>query len=895
MRYFFPFLLVIASIPGKAQHAANKVDALLLQAEYDRVIEYIDQQAVGDAAGDFFYGNKKAEALIHLGKFEAAGTLLNRLKKNEEQYSPLERSVLLTNFGFLYLNQGRYDLALESLQHALQLLTQHQLENTLEAAQAMNFLGQVYKSTGKDRQAIEQMQMVLNIRQDKIKSEHPLIAAAYNDLGFVYSQIDNEKALDYYEKALGMYKKLYGTQHPKIAIASTNLGFIYRDEKLYGDAINHFETALNIWKNEHANPHPTKAFVLFNLGKTYLQMGNRQATRDYFREALDMYTRSYGDKHPDIATVLNAMGNLEIEAGRYNEALRLYQQALKANVSDFNNDDVSANPVLKNFYHGNVLLYSLLFKAEAFEQRHFRKTLKFNDLNLALQTLQRCDSLIDNLRQQISNENDKIALGVIANQVYADGVRIAYATAQVALHKKRYCELAFYFAEKSKSAVLQEAISDTEAKSYAGIPPALLDEEKSIRASIAMTAQKLAEKPDAAEERTLRETLFNLNRRYESFIHRLENEYPQYFDLKYNSTSPSIAELQRVLNDDAAVVSYFIDEHSHHLYIFLITQNRLRITERPLPETFNRHLTGLRNGILFLESKTYIRSASSLARILLPPNIPPSVKDLVILPAAKLSTLPFETLLTNKVDDGENRYASLPYLLKRFNIRYEFSAGLLLQKTKSRQKPAQPAVLLCAPVQFSGREPLQELPATRTEVQEIASLFAQKQYDQALLIGEQAAEERIKETDLKKYAFLHFATHGVVDEVEPERSRIFLQSASEREDGNLYTGEIYNLELNADLVTLSACETGLGKISKGEGVVGLSRALVYAGAKNIIVSFWKVADESTALLMKDFYRILLEQRTNPYSRNLWKAKLNLLKHLDYAAPYYWAPFIWIGY
>ena len=155
------------------------------------------------------------------------------------------------------------------------------------------------------------------------------------------------------------------------------------------------------------------------------------------------------------------------------------------------------------------------------------------------------------------------------------------------------------------------------------------------------------------------------------------------------------------------------------------------------------------------------------------------------------------------------------------------------------------------------------------------------------------ANQRLNRDHLN-YSLVHFATHGVVDENSPELSRIFLQSDSESEDGNLFAGEIYNLKLNADLVALSACQTGLGKISKGEGVIGLSRALVYAGAKNIVVSFWSVADESTAKLMTDFYKQLLENPNVNYSEDLRKAKLDLMKG-EYAAPYYWAPFILIGF
>jgi CHAT domain-containing protein len=132
-----------------------------------------------------------------------------------------------------------------------------------------------------------------------------------------------------------------------------------------------------------------------------------------------------------------------------------------------------------------------------------------------------------------------------------------------------------------------------------------------------------------------------------------------------------------------------------------------------------------------------------------------------------------------------------------------------------------------------------------------------------------------------------------VDESSPELSRIFLQT-SDREDGNVYSGEIFNIKLNANLCVLSACQTGLGKYSKGEGVIGLSRALVYAGARSIIVSYWSVADDSTAELMTEFYRILLADPSLSARVALQRAKVTMIQKGRYASPYFWAPFVLIG-
>jgi tetratricopeptide (TPR) repeat protein len=876
-----------------SQPIIRKADSLLLNSEYEAALKLLNaNSSTSDPATRYIVENKKAEALTRLGKFDEAEKILNALNGN---ISPDLQGITKTNLGFLYLNQGRNDRALETLQQAIHDFEKANKGSGLEAAQAMTYLGLVYKSTGKHAQAEEQLLMALSLRQRLLKGDHELIAASYNDLGFAYGEIDNDKALDYYEKALTIYQKLHGKEHPKIAIASTNIGFTYRALILYGDAVNNLETALKIWEKVYTRPHPSKAFVLLNLGKTYLAMGDKKAALGYYDKALAMYKSSYGNKHPEIAAVLNEIGALDLDAEEFGRALTTYQDALRANVPDFESNDLAVNPSLEVFYHGNVLLYSLLGKARVFEARHLQKSLKFSDLDLALETLQRCDALIDKLRQQSTNESDKISLGVVANEVYANGVRMAHEAAAVALHKKKYRELAFYFAEKSKSAVLLEAISDSDAKSFAGIPAPLLEEEKVLKSAIAMTAQKLAQKPSADEEKYLRETAFSLNRSYEGFVKKLETQFPGYFNLKFNAASPSIGQLQQLLDDQTALLSYFLDEtnDNNRLYIFQITRKSYKIIDHAVPAEFDKYITGLRNGLYFNVLGPYATAARNLFKLLIP-TLPRRIKDLVILPTGRLGTLPFETLLTKKTAVTQSSFAGLPYLIKQYQVRYEFSAGLLLQKTKQAGTRA-PSIFLCAPIRFPDNDNLNELPATESEVKEISALFASKKIDNVIYTGKDASEDIVKGSGLKKYSLLHFATHGIVDENDPQLSRIFLQSASGAEDGHLFAGEIYNLEMDASLVTLSACQTGLGKISKGEGVIGLSRALVYAGAKNIMVSFWSVADESTSELMKKFYQQMLEKPAAGYSSNLREAKLALLATEKYAAPYYWAPFILIGF
>jgi CHAT domain-containing protein len=321
------------------------------------------------------------------------------------------------------------------------------------------------------------------------------------------------------------------------------------------------------------------------------------------------------------------------------------------------------------------------------------------------------------------------------------------------------------------------------------------------------------------------------------------------------------------------------------MFQFVITSNRFKSHERTLPENFERLAKGLMNGIYFRDFNAFAKCADGLKSVLTPQTNKPNV---TVIPSGRMSTLPLEVLPVGKMGAS---FETTKYLVSKHAISSEFSVGLIAQKSKS-QMTAQQSIFLCAPVRFPGKDNLDELPGTESEIKAIADLFpsATKQ----VLLYADANEGKIKTNDINKYNYLHFATHGVVDETEPELSRIFLNDGT-GDDGHLFAGEIYNLNLNADLAVLSACQTGLGKYSKGEGVIGLSRALVYAGARNLVVSFWSVADQSTSQLMTDFYATLLKNQDKGFRYALQQSKLKMIGSKNFSDPYFWAPFVLIGF
>jgi CHAT domain-containing protein len=297
---------------------------------------------------------------------------------------------------------------------------------------------------------------------------------------------------------------------------------------------------------------------------------------------------------------------------------------------------------------------------------------------------------------------------------------------------------------------------------------------------------------------------------------------------------------------------------------------------------------GFNNSLFYSDFDTYKKTATALTKVLVP-KLNSSIKQVVIVPSGRLGTLPFEALPLNvkKITDFRNA----EFLVNKYSVSYEFSTTLMVQMNGTPStRSGDASIYLCAPVQFPEKDNLSELPGTEAEVNTIAGLFGNSAQVAKFM---DANETSIKKSDLSRFNYLHFATHGIVDETEPELSRIFL-NGSKQDDGNLFSGEIFNLQLKADLAVLSACQTGLGKFSKGEGVIGLSRALTYAGAKSIIVSFWSVSDESTAELMTAFYKTILQNKNKNLPSALREAKLQLIKDDKFSAPYYWAPFILIG-
>lgn len=187
---------------------------------------------------------------------------------------------------------------------------------------------------------------------------------------------------------------------------------------------------------------------------------------------------------------------------------------------------------------------------------------------------------------------------------------------------------------------------------------------------------------------------------------------------------------------------------------------------------------------------------------------------------------------------------------------------------------------------------IQPLPETQREVTELARLFRANDRQATAYLFAEASEGNMRRAAISSCRYLHIATHGIINDEEANLSGLLLYPDSlSMEDDILAVGEVYNLQLNAELVVLSACETGIGQLATGEGVLGFSRAFLYAGAENLLVSLWKVQDDATTELMIEFYQYLLKNEKPRYADLLREAKLSLIGSEQFNHPYFWSAFI----
>jgi CHAT domain-containing protein len=550
-----------------------------------------------------------------------------------------------------------------------------------------------------------------------------------------------------------------------------------------------------------------------------------------------------------------------------------------------------------------------------------------------LRTMGRNEDALEHYRESIAGIERLRSVALNTEQgragVLAKSHNTYAETADLLVDMHRDAE-AFATAERGRARAFLEML----ALARHGLPDDLTPEQKAQekvlleQASVAQKAlwkEGLAAKDEEQHRTELRRAEANL----QAFHIELRQENPRYASVRYPEPV-DVSNVQKDLLDSKTVLVEFLLGSKRSL-IWVITRDSVTVQSLPPRQQIEaavaeyRRLLDNKASFLTLHSslENIALHGTALYRTLLGPirQAIPAGSSLIIIPDGPLNYLPFETLVIGSKRDPEGDVWPI-YQLEQNTITYAPSASALLAVRTINSETSRwdktllafgdPVVQFHRPGAETGAESaipkpttfdlytergfsITRLPFTREEVLGIARLFPLDQ--RRLYLGPSARASAIKDESLNNnYRYIHFATHALIDETAPDRSGIvFSPDSTSQEIGVLQSGDIVRLRLNADLVTLSACSTGLGQMINGEGVLGLTRAFFYAGARNVTVSLWNVNDSATSSLMKGFYTRLNEGA--PKAEALRRAKLRLLNgsNLAWRNPYFWGAFVLVGY
>lgn len=839
-------------------------------------------------------------------------------------------AIIYNGLGSLYFRQGFNGKARKYYRKSLDVYLNLGPKYESIVAGRYNNLGIVANSRGDYDQALEYYRKSLDTKL-KLAGRNPANATTLGNIGKTYSEKrEYEQAIQIHQESLDIVLNAENRDSLKLAWTYGNLASVKFKLGRYDEALSDHNIALSILKRYfHDKSHYRIAGEYLEVAECYLGKGNFDKAMLYYHKSLSMSRAIFGDNHASVARAYCGMGRTLEERRDDETALNYYQSALKALSSGSetrhaNLDSVSVEP---------VFLEVLERKGAVLRKLYAQNPGAIDYLERSLSAYELAIQMVDRMRRGFKNDGSKLFLGEQFAGIYENAIRGALKLFDIS-KEKRYWELAFAFAQKNKANLLLEKLYESEAKQFSGIPDSLLAREDSLKAGLTYydteikNARSGAGDRDAAFLQKMKELYFSSKSEFDALRERFESDYPKYYQLKYQTQAVSVQQVQDALDKDTGFLEYVVTDSN--VFIFAISKNEFQVNSVAIDSSFSMHVNSMLRGIRRRNYARYVAHAYPVYRTLVQPleSWLANKNRLIIVPDGLVSSIPLEALLTCDVSQSKSKqdYRTLPYLNKKFTVSYGYSTTLLFE-TFNNQVVQEPTLdyLAFAPAFSNGFNrdskatlPLKSgkensylggrdisLPAARDEVFAIQDIF-DKSYQGVewvrnrwfgqltrVYVGEAATEEKVKSSELNQSRYIHFATHGVVNKKLPSLSGLVFGHETETEDGVLYLGEIYNLKLNADLAVLSACETASGKWVEGEGLISFARGFLYAGARNLLVSLWKVSDISTSNVMKEFYQGLLDGKSMAEALKEAKEKM-IASEYDLAMPYYWAPFVLIG-
>ncbi|MDO9256410.1 MAG: CHAT domain-containing protein [Bacteroidales bacterium] len=890
------------------------------------------QNKYTEALGEYYKAIEVYEKISHTRNVNYTGTLQNigivySITGNYEKAEQYFLKSLKVNqellksedprLATLYLNMGRFyqivrndSKAIEFMKQAEKIYLSQNQSNSIPAGSLFLNMGVMYIYTADFEKAQNYFDKSLEIILAKAPGNKADLLTLYLNKGLIAEKKGEfASSKNYYLKGLSIGDKLPNSV--KVLRGLANVSFKMSDKT---DAHAYYKMALKKSIEMYGEQHPETALTYLRYGEFLSMTGAKQALV-YLNKSLNLYKKSFGNVNIDVSTAYNYIGSYYSRIHDFNKAVSYFQLSLIAGFSSFTSNNISDNPEILSDNLNENLLNTLTYKATALLSLYLSDTTRTDLLKNCVASYTLSLKMVEMLRSTYQDENSKLFISENEKTTFTNAL-----LSQVKLYRKTQnpaaLDEAFSLSEKGKSAVLLSHLRDKEAKSIGRIPENLLNQDASLKSEIyfynkQIHDQKITANPDDAKIKMWNSRIFDLSRKQDELIKSIEKNYPAYYNLKYDNSVISINDIQKKLSPEQAIIEFTLTDST--LYTFAITSSSKQLVNTSIDSSFFSNLQIVRaqltgkdfNNYTAADFKAFINSSYGLYQKLLYP-IQPLIKgkELIIIPDGELGYLSFDILLTSLPEISKPSYRKLPYLIKESAISYAPSATTFFDELKRKNIKNNGRILAFGPgygadnaalnqKDENGRllkNTLSNLTNTRDEIKNLKEYFNVKAY-----LGKDATETTFKKT-ASDYRVLHLAMHTIINNENPLYSKLIFdkQKGDTIDDGMLNASELINMELHADMAVLSACNTGSGKMRKGEGIMSLSRDFFYAGVPGIIMTSWAVEDRSGVKLMENFYRYIAQGK--PRHEALRLAKIEYLENCDKltAHPHYWAAYMNVG-
>ncbi|MDZ7962771.1 MAG: CHAT domain-containing protein [Aulosira sp. DedQUE10] len=881
-----------------------------------------------------------------IAKYELALRLYQTLGNKTRQ------ALTLNNIGFVYSALGETSRAVEYYAQALPLMRNLAYgagstrggRNLSGYSFVLTNIGTIYDSLDDKEKALAYYQQVLPLMQQTGNMSWE--AQIYNNVALIYDSLgEKQKTLDYLNRALPIWRELGDRSGEAFTVNS--IGVVYDSLGDKQQALTYYNQALTI--SRVAGDRSKEAIALNNIGLVYNYLGEKQKALEYLNKALPL-RRALGDRTGEAQT-LNNIALVYDDLGEKQQALTRYQQVLSIwrEVKSRSGEALTLNNI--------ALAYNDLGdkqKAIAYLQQaiplwrivgHYSgealtlKNIAFlergrGNLSASLSQIETAIKITESLRTKVASPQLRASYFATVQDYYQ-----FYIDLLMQLHKTNpsygYAGKALEASERSRARSLLDVLNEAGAdirNQNGSQGEFLVAQERKLQQQLSTKEEQrvkiLSGEYTQAQKTAIETEITNLLTQYQNIQDQIRATSPRYAALTQPQplTLPEIQ--QQILDDNTLLLQYSLGEERS--YLWAVTKTGISSYELPKRADIEALTKRFQQEELVpahqrIREAQDVKASTALSKILLQPVAKLlGNQRLVIVPDGALQYIPFAALPAPTSTDAQDEKEYLIVNHEIVSLPSASTLAVLRKETANRKTPPKTVALIADPVfslddarlQTTVKSPqnqnsdiqalalsraalesdvnLSRLNFTRAEAEAIIALLSPNQGKKVLDFA--ASRNAAISSELAQYKIVHFATHGILNSTNPELSGIVLSLFDQHgnpQNGFLRLHDIYNLNLPVELVVLSACQTGLGKEIKGEGLVGLTRGFMYAGAPRVVVSLWDVQDQATSELMKRFYQKMLSQKLKPAAA-LRAAQIEMLKEKQWKVPYYWAGFILQG-